>query len=197
MTRLILPTEQDPIVNRMIQSIELQRVDAAPDPGVTLVHESPPPIEEESPLIAPRRIAEESVQPTSDEAITDPEADDDPPSQVIDWWAQARSFTQESDDEVFQRWLLEQGHDRYVSIMQGPLPITNPVRGTYSDREEIGSVFINSYGDKEIKISENCFAQIQAATPFAMSDFDRALPMQIFCKSAPKTKLSFDRGDRE
>ena len=81
------------------------------------------------------------------------------PEHVIDWWAEARKLTQESSEDEFKRWMLEQGYVRYVSIMQGPLPINNSVRGTLPPSQEEKTGYLNSYGDLEFKISENCVMQ--------------------------------------
>ena len=89
--------------------------------------------------------------------------------------------------------MLEQGYERYVSIMQGPIPITNSVRGTLPPSQEDATGYLNSYGDLEFKISENCVMQTQVSARFDTSDFGRNLPMRVTCKGAAKKKYSFDR----
>ena len=190
MTRLILPGEQDRIVTRMIRNIEFQRAVLPPNPAGIQVFELPPPIE-------PRLTSEVSNRPQKQDSLSDESFVDAGPAHVIDWWAEARRLTQESDEEALKRWLLEQGFDRYVSIMQGPLPITNSVRGTLSPTQEDTTGYLNTYGDMEIKISKNCVLQTQVAARHDISDFAKNLPMRVVCKSAPKVKFSFDRDDRD
>ena len=197
MTRLILPSEQDRIVTRMIQNIEFQRTVLPPDPAGIQVFELPPPIEDKRPPIELNLTAEGSNLPQNQNSFSDESFLEEGPAHVIDWWAEARRLTQESDEEALKRWLLEQGYDRYVSIMQGPLPITNSVRGTLPTTQEDATGYLNTYGDMEFKISENCVATTQVAARLDHSDLAKALPMRITCKSSPKQKFSFDRNDRE
>jgi hypothetical protein len=196
MTRLILPSEQDSIVTRMIQNIELHRTIPPPDPAGILVFELPPPINAKPPIEA-NLTAAESIKPQTPEVFPGESAKEEGSAHIIDWWAEARKLTQESDEEEFKRWLLEQGYERYVTIMQGPLPITNSVRGTLPPSQEEATGYLNSYGDLEFKISENCVMQTQVSARLDMSDFARNLPMRVTCKSAPKVKYSFDRNERE
>ena len=193
MTRLILPSEQDRIVTRMIRNIEFQRAVRPPDPVGIQVFELPPPVEVKPPPIEPTFAVEDSTQIQNQDEFSSDSAEDEGPAHVIDWWAEARRLTQESGEEEFKRWLLEQGYDRYVSIMQGPLPITNSVRGTLPPSQEEATGYLNSYGDLEFKISDNCVIQTQVSARLDMSDFARNLPMRVMCKSAPKVKYSFDR----
>lgn len=197
MTRLILPSEQDRIVTRMIQNIEFQRADLPPDPAGIQVFEPPPPIEDKPPPIKLYLTAEGSSQTQNQDTFSDESSMKEGPAHIIDWWAEARALTQESDEEAFKRWLLEQGYDRYVSIMQGPLPITNSVRGTSPPTQEEATGYLNIYGDMEFKISENCVLQTQTAARLDISDFTKNLPMRVVCKSAPKAKYTFHRNDRE
>ena len=193
MTRLILPSEQDRIVTRMIQSIEFQRAVVPPLPAEIQIFELPPPVKIEPPPIEVNLPAENLV--ATQEQGSDEIPTEERPAHVIDWWAEARKLTQESSEEEFKRWMLEQGYVRYVSIMQGPLPITNSVRGTLPPSQGEATGYLNSYGDLEFKISENCVMQTQVSARFDMSDFGRNLPMRVTCKSAPKIKYSFDRND--
>jgi len=194
MTRLILPSERDRIVTRMIQNIEFQRAVVPPLPAEIQVFELPPPVKTEPPPIEVDLPAEDPIQ-TNDQ-VSDESPKEERPAHVIDWWAEARKLTQELGEESFKRWMLEQGYERYVSIMQGPLPITNSVRGTLPPSQEEATGYLNSYGDLEFKISENCVMQTQVSARLDMSDFGRSLPMRVTCKSAPKIKYSFDRDNR-
>jgi len=193
MTRLIVPTEQDSIVTRMIQNIELHRTVPPPVAAGIQVFEVPPPIDAKPPI--------ETEQATEEQARTQEvfpaESVEEAPARIIDWWAEARKLTQESDEEEFKRWLLEQGYARYVTIMQGALPITNGVRGTLPPSQEDKTGYLNIYGDLEFKISEICIMQTQVSARLDSSDFVRRLPMRVMCKSAPKIKYSFDRYERE
>lgn len=183
MTRLILPSEQDRIVARMIQNIEFQRAVLPPDPAGAQVFELPRTIEDRRPSVELNLTDDGSNQRQGQDSFPDESFLEEGPAQVIDWWAEARRLTQESDEEALKRWSLEQGYERYVSIMQGPLPITNSVRGTLPTTQEEATGYLNSYGDMELKISENCVATTQVAARLDHSDFAKALPMRITCKS--------------
>ena len=191
MTRLILPGGKDPIVTRMIQNIEFLRADEAPLSAQIQVFELPVPVEIRPPpleLDLPLEDLGEAPDQASDES-----ANEENPAHVIDWWTEARRLTQEAGEEEFKRWMLEQGYERYVSIMQGPLPITNSVRGTLPPSQEDATGYMNSFGDLEFKISENCVMQTLVAARFDSSDFGRNLPMRVTCKGVAKKKYSFDR----
>lgn len=197
MTRLILPSEQDRIVTRMIQNIEFHRTVRPPDPAGILVFALPQAIEENPPSTEPKLIAAESHQSDGKNTLSDENFEKVERARVIDWWAEARRLTQESNDEAFRRWLLEQGYDSYVSIMQGPIPITNSVGATPQPTQEDATGYLNGYGDLEYKISENCVATTQVAARFDQSDFGKALPMRVTCYAPSKQKFAFDRDDRE
>jgi len=194
MTRLILPGEQDRIISRMIQNIEFHRA-IVPLPAEIQVFQLPAPVEIKPPPIEVIPTPEESIQVQDQTSDASPK--EDSPAHVIDWWAEARKLTQESGEEEFKRWMLEQGYVRYVSIMQGPLPITNSVRGTLPPSQEEITGYLNVYGDLEFKISENCVMQTQVSARLDMSDFVRNLPMIVTCKPARKVEYSFDRDDRK
>ncbi len=193
MTLLILPSDRDPIVTRMIQNIEFKR--SAPPPELTgiQVFDLPPPIKRESLPIKPTLTVDGFSRPQDKEIAPNEALTEEAPAHVIDWWAEARKITQEADDEAFKRWLLEQGYDRYVSIMQGPLPITNSVRGTLSPTQGDNTGYRNTYGDLELKISKNCVIQSLISTRFDMSDFAKNLPMRVVCKSDSIEKYDFER----
>lgn len=197
MTRLILPGEHDRIVTRMIQNIEFRRAVRSQDPVGILVFELPQASEEKPPPTSSNLTAEGSHQTQNKDALSDTSSEKKGRARVIDWWAEARRLTQESDEEALKRWLLEQGYERYVSIMQGPLPITNSVQAKLPPTQEDATGYMNSHGDMEYKISENCVATTQVAARLDHSDFAKALPMRITCKSPPKQIFSFDRHDRE
>jgi hypothetical protein len=196
MTRLILPSERDRIVTRMIQNIELHRAVSPPVLAGIQVFELPPLIDVKPPIEV-NLAAAESIQTQNQNVFSGASSIEEGPAHVIDWWAEARRLTQESDEEELKRWLLEQGYVRYVTIMQGPLPITNSVRGTLPPSQEEATGYLNSYGDLEFRISENCVIQTQVSARLDSSDFARHLPMRVMCKSAPKVKYSFDRNERE
>ena len=109
------------------------------------------------------------------------------------WWAAARSVGEASDEEAFERWLIEQGYEKYVSIMQGPLPITNSVTAELPITQEDITGYMNTYGDMELKISDNCVIQSLISTRFDTSDFAKNLPMRVVCKPRKKEKFSFER----
>ena len=197
MTRLILPGEQDRIVTRMIRNIEFQRTVRLPDPVAIQVFERPRPVKERPAPTARKLTAEDSTGTQKQDLPSAESAAKESPAHVIDWWTEARRLTRESDEEAFKRWLLEQGYERYVSIMQGPLPITNSVQGTLPDSQEDVTGYRNIYGDMEIKISKNCVMQTQVSARLDISDFTRNLPMRVVCKGAPKATLSLDRNDRQ
>jgi hypothetical protein len=195
MTRLILPSDQDRIVTLMIQNIEFHRIFLPPDPIGIHVFKLPPPIEDTPLPIKPVLSVDDADQ--KQERASDETSTQEGRAQLIDWWAEARRLTQETDDEAHKRWLLEQGYEPYVSIMQGPLPITNSVRGTLPPSQEEVTGYLNNFGDMEFKISENCVMQTQVSSRLDMSDFVRNLPMRVMCKSASTVKYSFDRRNRD
>jgi len=112
-------------VTRMIRNIEFLRIVSPPDPAGIHVYELPETVEEEPPIKEPDPPLEVADQSQVQNQASNENDDEERPAHVIDWWAEARRLTQELDEEALDRWLLEQGYDRYVSIMQGPLPITN------------------------------------------------------------------------
>ncbi len=197
MTRLILPGEHDRIVARMIRNIELQRVVRSPDRAGIAVFQGPQAVEKKPPSTTPTLTTEGPHQTQDSTALPDGSTGTKGRARTIDWWAEARSLAQESDEQVLKRWLLEQGYDPYVSIMQGPLPITNSVKATLPPTQEDATGYMNSYGDMEYKISETCVATTQVSARLDQSDFAKALPMRITCKSATKRKYTFDRHDDE
>jgi hypothetical protein len=197
MTRLILPGEQDRIVSRMIQSIEFLRAESAPDTASIQVFVLPLPIEDPPPSIEQKPVAEVLAKTQNQTTIIDEGPAEDCPVHLIDLWAEARRLTQESDEDALKRWLLEQGFERYVSIMQGPVPIANSVRGELPPNQEDRTGYLNNYGDLAFKISENCVMQTLVSARLDISDFATSLPMRVTCKSPPKIRYSFDRYDRE
>ncbi len=184
MTRLILPNGEDRIVTRMIRNIEFERTVPTPEPAGIQFFELPPSINDKPPPGKPELAAENSTGYQIQDASSSESSAEDP-AHIIDWWAEVRRLTQESDEEAFKKWLLEQGHDRYVSIMQGPIPIRNSVRGTLPPTQEEATGYRNIYGDLEFRISENCVIQTQVSARNDVSDFGRNLPMRVVCKSAP------------
>lgn len=195
MTRLILPGDEDPLVARMIQDIEFQRVTLPPEPISIQAFRRPPEIEEwplpERPIVSRDHAAETEDKPVEEDAAENSRV------QAIDWWAEARRIAQESDEDALERWLQEQGYEKYVTIMQGPLPITNSVQATLPDSQEDITGYMNSYGDMEIKVSENCVAQTQVSARLDISDFAEKMPMRVLCKPRKKIKYSFDRGESD
>jgi hypothetical protein len=197
MTRLILPGEHDRIVIRMIQNIELQRAIRPRDATGIPASEIPQAIDREPPPTRPISTTEDSTQNPNEETGPDNNFENTRRPRDIDWWAEARRLTHESNEAALRRWSLEQGYERYVSIMQGPLPITEPVQATLFPGQEDATGYMNIYGEMEYKISENCVATTQVMVALDDSDFVQALPMVISCKPPPRQKIMFDRYDRE
>jgi hypothetical protein len=195
MTRLILPGDEDPLVTRMIQNIEFQRVTLPPEPVSIQTFRRPPEIEEsplpERPIVSRDQAAETEDTPVEENATENSRV------KAIDWWAEARRIAQESDDDALERWLMEQGYEKYVTIMQGPLPITNSVQASLPDSQEDITGYMNSYGDMEIKVSENCVAQTQVSSRLDISDFAEKMPMRVLCKPRKKVRYSFDRDESD
>ena len=197
MTRLILPGEDDRIITRMIYNIELQRAARPPDNARVSVFKRPEASEKERLSTQPNPTTDSLRQSQNDETRSDENAAKERHTRVIDWWAEAQRVIQQLDEEAFKRWTLEQGYESYVSIMQGPLPITNSVQAKLPPNQEDATGYMNIYGDLEYKISENCVATTQVAARFDRSDFVKSLPMIITCWPAPKQNISFARYDRE
>ena len=193
MTRLILPGEHDPIVTRMIRNIELRR--AVPPPEPVAVPAYRPPVEDNALNTDPAPAVERAGRRPA--VSTDEGAAQETPVRPIDWEAEIRSVTREPEEQAIKRWLLEQGHEPYVSIMQGPLPITNSVRGELPITQEDITGYMNTFGDMEIKVGKYCVAQTQVSARLDMSDFAEKLPMRILCKSPPAFRFPFDDGYRE
>jgi len=197
MTRLILPGEHDRIVTRMIRNIELQRTVRPLQTADTRVSE-PARVREADPAPTRPDSSVENSTPVQRQAMRpEDRSDEEEPVRPVDWWSEARRLTRESSAEALEQWSLEQGDERYVSIMQGPLPITNAVRARSLPNQEDATGYLNIYGDMEYKISENCIATTQVVVAIDDSDFVRALPMVITCVRPPKPKISFERYDRE
>ncbi len=196
MTRLIMPGEHDRIVTRMIRNIELHR-DVRPADLPAFFPSEPPQVIEENQPSAQTDLAAEGPQQTQNEDMpSDESAENDGRVRFVDWWAEARKLIKESDEEAFKQWLLEQGYESYVSIMQGPIPITNSVQAKLAPTQGDATGYVNIYGDMEYKISENCVATTQVAARLDQSDLARSLPMIISCKPPLRQKISFDRYDR-
>ena len=195
MTRLILPGDEDPLVARMIQNIEFQRVVRPPEPISIQTFRRPPDIKKpprpDRPIVS-RVAADEIVDEPDDESTAENSR-----VKAIDWWAEARRIAEESDEDALERWLQEQGYEKYVTIMQGPLPITNSVQATLPDSQEDITGYMNSYGDMEIKVSENCVAQTQVSSRLDISDFAEKMPMRVLCKPRKKVRYSFDRDESD
>lgn len=188
MTQLILPGERDRVVSRIIQSIELQRAERRSDPLNHQVFNPPTPTVARIPRPSdPRPTTSVETKSSAPNVVAD--------GKDIDWWDEARKLTQDADGESLERWLLEQGHERYVTIMQGPVPITNSVQGQLPPTQEDATGYLNTFGDMEIKVSENCIAQTQVSARLDISDFSQKLPMRIICKSTEQEEFSFDRDD--
>lgn len=187
MTRLILPGDRDPVVQRMIQDIEFLRTPLPPEE--ILVFELPPPPEPEP---EPEPVDELLSDTTDTETPTEDDAPADPPV-AIDWWAAVSSIADEEDEEALERWLLEQGYEKYVSIMQGDLPITNPADGNLQPTQGDKTGYLNIYGDLEFKVSENCVIQTQVSARLDISDFSQKLPMRVMCKKPTRKIYDFER----
>ena len=192
MTRLIVPSDHDPIVTRMIRDIEFQRTVRSIEPANSQTYMPSRSSNDEPMLIKPILLFARSENSSDPEERPTENLNADR-VRVTDWWAEARRIARESDDATLQRWFLEQGHEKYASIMQGPLPITNSVYGTPAETQEDITGYLNTFGDMEIKISENCVAQTQVSGRLDISDFAEKLPMRIACKRRKKVHYSFDR----
>lgn len=197
MTRLILPGEYHPIVTRTIQNIRFESVDRSLGETDAPVFEMPQAIAKEPRPTRANSSPDFSHQIETKETRADDSLETEGHVREFDWQRERRRLAQASDDAAFKRWLLEQGHERYASIMQGPLPITNSVRAKLSPTQEDITGYVNVYGDKEYKIGENCVATTQMAARLDQSDFARALPMVISCRRPLKQTYTFDRRGRE
>ncbi len=192
MTKLILPIDSDPVVMQMLHKLELQRDARQVLQQPIHVYERPSRIEESTP---PDKFVEDTSRP-----IRPPTSDDDPAPDpephVVDWWAEARSIVQDSEDANFEEWLLAQGYRKYVSIMQGPMPTGDNPSKSPAQRENENIGYRNVFGDLELTINDNCVMRMQSGT-VDLSDFSRHLPAQVICKSSPKIDLSGLRRQEE
>ena len=194
MTRLILPGEYHPIGTRSTHNIKFESVARSLDETDVPVFEMPQAIAKEPP---PSQANSNSNQIETKETRAGDSVEKEAQVREFDWERERRRLAQASDDAAFKRWLLEQGHERYASIMQGPLPITNSVHAKLPPTQDDITGYMNVYGDKEYKIGENCVATTQVAARLDQSDFARALPMVISCKRPLKKTYTFDRRGRE
>jgi hypothetical protein len=199
MTRLILSGEQDRdrSATRTIRSIEFQRAVKRVNEVDVPVFIQPQAIRKELQLTRSGSTAGRSHQSESEEPHWVGRTDKDDRAHEFDWQAEKSRLARELDDNAFERWLLEQGHERYATIMQGPLPITNSVHATSPPTQGDMTGYMNVFGDMEYEISENCVATTQVAARLDHSDFVKALPMVITCKPRLKQKFSLDRRDRD
>jgi hypothetical protein len=181
----------------MIQNIEFQRTIVPVVPETIEVFRLPPPIEPEPIPLEQELPVEPPNQTQTAESPVFENATEDQPAHIIDWWAEARKLSEDADEEAFKRWLLEQGYEQYVSIMQGALPITNSVTDTLDGGQEDKTGYLNTYGDLEFKINENCVMRTMVSARLDQSDFARAIPMIVTCHPSPKRKYTLDRYDRE
>ncbi len=184
MTRLILPAQDDPIVARMLLNLDLLR---APDDVVQMN------IPKTAEPLPGRPIRSRPLRPHAPIYEDTPEASETPQDKHVDWQLLTQQALADKEQQDLQRWMIENGHSDYNTIMQGPLPITNSVRATLPPTQEDATGYLNTFGDMEIKVSENCVAKTQVAGRLDISDFSEKLPMRIDCKSPPKVKFSFDR----
>jgi len=196
MTRLILPVEADRIDWRVIQNVELRQTIPVAERHDIKAFELPSKLTK---ALQPDKEVKgvNDLPPLDDrEVATDRDLENERKNYVIDWWAEARKLSEEIGEDSLQRWLVEQGYEPYVSIMQGPLPVTNDKRGPSVPAEGDGIAYKNTYGESEIKINENCVMQ-GPTTVHDGSDFAQNLPARIICKSPPEKKLSFQQQDRK
>lgn len=191
MTRLILPLEQDPLVSQAIRRIELQRLERTPEPVDSRLPQAPPVIDTEPPPVRPETSAVPVARSTESDEADEPAPADTPGERSIDWWAELRRLRDTPDDAAMRQWRLEQRHDPYVSIMQGALPITNPV---VPEPPPVApdNGFQNVYGERELQVSAYCFMQIPLLN-HDYSSFARNIPPYVYCKSPPKVRFSFER----
>jgi len=197
MTRLILPREYHPIDARVFQKVDFERASQPLEEIDFPAFEIPQAIVKKWSLPPVDPSARILHQIETKEIRTGGRLENRGRPRKFDWQREKRRLAQASDDAAFNRWLLEQGHERYGSIMQGPLPITNSVRAKLPPTQEDITGYMNIFGDKEYKIGENCVATTQVAARLDQSDFAKALPMIITCKPRRQKKHLFDRRGRE
>ena len=197
MTQLISPIGGDPVVQQMLLRLEFQRRPPPDTPSGIRVFELPPKPENQH---ASDSSLEEDLPKRPERAEYDDDDTEVTRDHVIDWWAQARAVIQDLGDAEFEEWLESQGYEKWVSVMQGPMPTSaNPT--TPAERGNVGARYRNVYGELEVPISENCVLQMQSR-PFDSSDFARNIPPRIVCKGTAKIDLSgldeyLDNGRRQ
>ena len=186
MTQLISPIGGDPVVQQMLQQLELQRRLPPDAPGEIRVFELPPKPESQQAL---RSATDENDAPKRPEqAGYDEDKYEATQDDVIDWWAQARAIIQDLGDAESEEWLQSQQYERWVSVMQGPMPSAG-ASTILTEQGDSGSAYRNVYGDFEVPINESCVLQLQPR-PFDASDFARNIPPRIVCKGASKKDLA-------
>lgn len=193
MMRLILPGENDIVVRQMIQRIEFQRSEVALGRKSLDEIAMPSFVDSDAHSMVPLRPSVRAEPTRYRELGSTQRAGIERPSRAIDWSAAVKELLKETDENELDRWLLAQRHEEYVSVMQGPLPITKSVGEPQPTTQEDITGYLNVYGDMEIKVTKNCVARTQVAARHDISDFGKQLVMPISCKKPPAVVYSFER----
>jgi hypothetical protein len=186
MTQLVAPTGGDPVVRQMLMQLEFQRRPLPDTASGVRIFELPPKPKTRRAADSPPDAKDLPQRP--DRGEYDDEDVAATPGHVIDWWAQARAVIQDLGDAEFEEWLESQGNQKWVSVMQGPMPISGEPT-TPSEQATVGTAYRNVYGDLEVRVSENCVIQIQSRL-FDTSDFAKNIPPRIVCKGTSGMDLS-------
>ena len=188
MTRLIMPLESDQVVATQPLELEFSPTIIPREEDPMRLFERP---DRPDPVEIPEIYIGEAREPIPLEELQDlDESDADPaePPSAIDLRARARSIIQDREDEKYQAWLAEQsGQQRYVSIMQGPIPRSDTPRASAEQGGGTGSHYRSVYGETEVTLGDNCVMQLRSTT-FDYSDFASKLPAMIRCR-APRPKM--------
>jgi hypothetical protein len=196
MTRLIVPAEDNATVSRMVERFELRRASSV-DTNVERLrqHDNIRRI----PILSPRREDFLPALPQPESQVEIGTADviettlglrQVPGSETtrVDWWAEAHKAVQGIGDENLKQWRIAHGYDRYVTVMQGPLPIPRGARKSTATGDSERSGYVNVFGDAEIAVSKNCVMQSESVH-HDHSDFMRHVPDLIVCNAPPRPKL--------
>ena len=198
MTRLILPVEGDQIVRQMIDRFELRmqrQVELKILRQLTNYPEiEPVPARED--FLSPQDLAanDDPDNFLTTDAVEDEPLTEESPENTIDWFSEARKVVEGSPGEHLARWRIDQGYDSYRSIMQGNMPSRTEQRvsARQADGGGVGQTHTNTYGEKEVKISGNCFMQIPKPSMdyFGATRFN---PPRIYCNRPRRPDLSLSR----
>ena len=198
MTRLIVPEEGDQIVSEMIGAFELRQVPRLVDTAIRLREMELEELREFRPLKRSDFVPDESQESgeSDGEAPGEPKQATDRTYNLnrqsgVDWWQQVQNYIDEMSEEDLRQWRLTNGYDNYVSVMQGSIPSSPYPEAPRVTADPIGTGYSGSSGKTEIRISENCIAEVDNSALAGVNPGMR-IPNRVDCK---RQRFAFDGDD--